>query len=523
MVEEGCIAAAGDATSMANRLTLLSNTAVLSKGGGDTHDNDNRTDSHNNGSNNNGHHHTPSKREEQELRDATSIIRQPVADPPPHMHAATSHEISPVPIQRTVTSPSSEEMAAAGHHDLPQFPEPTPVDTSASTAAPAAQPEDHKHHHHPFQREDQSSTPPQNVHSGHGYVHAPRARHSPTNGFSSYAMRPVDLSLRPLPYTAPYHPGSGGNSNNGTGRALHAPNQLGGGGLQHHHHQRQHYGGNGYSSYNYHHSGHYQMPHHQNHQHHQHGQASNRQPYGYSNSKDGAAPASHRPSYSGSYVDGQIHQPPAHNSERAGAPAPGSGSAPVAAGAGTAGTSNDAMSISTSSTGARSNAANYGYAHIQPSTSHDEQQHQQQPHQQPSDNNYSSSYESAVMKENARLREDAKMKDQLIVQLQQKLGRMEQQIAELRQLPTGKISHIPIADMLRIMEEYGSEVSNQTMPRRKNEIKKESVIRQFRRWNPEFFRYFTHINGEWVPKLGREGELRRRAEKRKVIKQQLKR
>lgn len=76
------------------------------------------------------------------------------------------------------------------------------------------------------------------------------------------------------------------------------------------------------------------------------------------------------------------------------------------------------------------------------------------------------------------------------------------------------------SDMIRIMQEYGSEVSSQTLPQRKYPIQKASIVRQFRRWNPEFFRYFLHVNGEWVPKLGREGELRRRAEKRREIKQQ---
>lgn len=74
------------------------------------------------------------------------------------------------------------------------------------------------------------------------------------------------------------------------------------------------------------------------------------------------------------------------------------------------------------------------------------------------------------------------------------------------------------SDMIRIMQDYGSEVSNQTLPKRKESIKKASIVRQFRRWNPEFFRYFIHVNGEWVPKLGREGELKRRAEKRLMLK-----
>lgn len=68
---------------------------------------------------------------------------------------------------------------------------------------------------------------------------------------------------------------------------------------------------------------------------------------------------------------------------------------------------------------------------------------------------------------------------------------------------------------MRIMQEYGSEISNQTLPKRKQPIQKASIVRQFRRWNPEFFRYFVHVNGEWVPRLGRQGELKRRAEKRR--------
>jgi hypothetical protein len=73
--------------------------------------------------------------------------------------------------------------------------------------------------------------------------------------------------------------------------------------------------------------------------------------------------------------------------------------------------------------------------------------------------------------------------------------------------------------MIRIMQEYGSEVSNQTLlPKRKDNIKKASIVRQFRRWNPEFFRYFVHVNGEWVPKLGQEGERKRRVENRRMMK-----
>lgn len=71
--------------------------------------------------------------------------------------------------------------------------------------------------------------------------------------------------------------------------------------------------------------------------------------------------------------------------------------------------------------------------------------------------------------------------------------------------------------MIRIMQEYGSEISNQTLPKRNQPIQKASIVRQFRRWNPEFFRYFVHVNGEWVPRLGKEGEIKRRQEKRRSM------
>mmetsp|Transcript_91904 Transcript_91904/g.137647 ORF Transcript_91904/g.137647 Transcript_91904/m.137647 type:complete len:364 (-) Transcript_91904:173-1264(-) len=128
------------------------------------------------------------------------------------------------------------------------------------------------------------------------------------------------------------------------------------------------------------------------------------------------------------------------------------------------------------------------------------------------------SYE-ALARENLEMRILLKEKESVACLLRKRICSLEKQISELRQLPTGKISHIPIDDMIRIMQDYGSEVSNQTLPKRKESIKKASIVRQFRRWNPEFFRYFTrNPSGEWVPKLGREGELRRRAEKRRMMK-----
>lgn len=131
-------------------------------------------------------------------------------------------------------------------------------------------------------------------------------------------------------------------------------------------------------------------------------------------------------------------------------------------------------------------------------------------HQQPS-------YEE--MTQRLRSMQDQLHEKNIVVSsLQHRVNYLEGQIHELRQLPTGKISHIPVDDMLQLMAIYGSETSNQTLPQqRKNTIKKASIVRQFRRWNPEFFRYFLHVNGEWVPKLGKEGEMQRRAEKRRML------
>jgi hypothetical protein len=70
-------------------------------------------------------------------------------------------------------------------------------------------------------------------------------------------------------------------------------------------------------------------------------------------------------------------------------------------------------------------------------------------------------------------------------------------------------------DMLSIMHEYGSEVSDTAMPPRKTFVQKASVVRQFRRWNPTFLEWFEHVNGKWVPKLGKAGEIRRRQEARR--------
>jgi hypothetical protein len=70
-------------------------------------------------------------------------------------------------------------------------------------------------------------------------------------------------------------------------------------------------------------------------------------------------------------------------------------------------------------------------------------------------------------------------------------------------------------DMIEMMQLYGSEVSDSVMPIRKNQnIQKASIVRQFRRWNPNFLEHFHHVHGKWVPKLGRDGELKRREQAR---------
>lgn len=54
-----------------------------------------------------------------------------------------------------------------------------------------------------------------------------------------------------------------------------------------------------------------------------------------------------------------------------------------------------------------------------------------------------SSYET-LARENFQMREQLREKDMVVSSLQQRVNHLEKQISELRQLPTGKISHIPI-------------------------------------------------------------------------------
>jgi hypothetical protein len=159
----------------------------------------------------------------------------------------------------------------------------------------------------------------------------------------------------------------------------------------------------------------------------------------------------------------------------------------------------------------------------------------------------------AIMaQENKALKQQVASKDKEIWKLRKEMTELKNQIQELRQLPTGKISQIPVEyviyfilvvfildyrffshtscflfcfffvflnnnrDMIEMMQVYGSEVSDSVMPIRKNQnIQKASIVRQFRRWNPNFLEHFHHVHGKWTPKLGHDGELHRRQEARR--------
>jgi hypothetical protein len=73
------------------------------------------------------------------------------------------------------------------------------------------------------------------------------------------------------------------------------------------------------------------------------------------------------------------------------------------------------------------------------------EQQKQQPagEQQQQGGGGSLSYEALLM-ENIRLKEQLQQKEDTIETLKSKADSLEKQIGELRQLPTGKISHIPI-------------------------------------------------------------------------------
>eukprot|EP00523_Entomoneis_sp_CCMP467_P004688 CAMPEP_0168743224 /NCGR_PEP_ID=MMETSP0724-20121128/13458_1 /TAXON_ID=265536 /ORGANISM="Amphiprora sp., Strain CCMP467" /LENGTH=561 /DNA_ID=CAMNT_0008790831 /DNA_START=14 /DNA_END=1699 /DNA_ORIENTATION=+ len=120
-----------------------------------------------------------------------------------------------------------------------------------------------------------------------------------------------------------------------------------------------------------------------------------------------------------------------------------------------------------------------------------------------------------LRQENIELKHELEKRDKEITVLRGEVRELDLKVKELRQFPAGKISQIPMADMLEIMSIYGSEVSETVMPPRKLNIQKASVIRQFRRWNPNFLKFFYFKDGKWEPKLGREGELTRRQQTRK--------
>ena len=66
------------------------------------------------------------------------------------------------------------------------------------------------------------------------------------------------------------------------------------------------------------------------------------------------------------------------------------------------------------------------------------------PTQAPGENEQRAASYEALLQENLRLKQEVAQKDEAIASLQAKANGLEKQIVELRQLPTGKISHIPI-------------------------------------------------------------------------------
>jgi hypothetical protein len=125
-----------------------------------------------------------------------------------------------------------------------------------------------------------------------------------------------------------------------------------------------------------------------------------------------------------------------------------------------------------------------------------------------------------LIRENVQLKIELGDAKKEIAKLKKEMSRANCNISELRSLSGGnKISEIPLADMIDIMQEYGSEVSGQSFQKRKEEPQPASIVRQFRRWNPDFLKYFCRKNGKWVPKLGKAGELQRRQMKREALKE----
>ena len=101
-----------------------------------------------------------------------------------------------------------------------------------------------------------------------------------------------------------------------------------------------------------------------------------------------------------------------------------------------------------------------------------------------------------LIRENVQLKIELGDAKKEIAKLKKEMNRANCNISELRSLSGGnKISEIPLADMIEIMQEYGSEVSGQSFQKRKEDPQPASIVRQFRRWNPDFLKYF--LPEEW--------------------------
>mmetsp|Transcript_12681 Transcript_12681/g.18639 ORF Transcript_12681/g.18639 Transcript_12681/m.18639 type:complete len:277 (-) Transcript_12681:338-1168(-) len=123
-----------------------------------------------------------------------------------------------------------------------------------------------------------------------------------------------------------------------------------------------------------------------------------------------------------------------------------------------------------------------------------------------------------LIRENVQLKVELGEAKKEIARLKKEMSRASCNIRELRSFSGGnKISEIPLVDMIEIMQEYGSEISGQSFQKRKENPQPASIVRQFRRWNPDFLKYFFRKNGKWHPKLGKEGELQRRKQKREAL------
>jgi len=123
-----------------------------------------------------------------------------------------------------------------------------------------------------------------------------------------------------------------------------------------------------------------------------------------------------------------------------------------------------------------------------------------------------------LIRENVQLKVELGEAKKEIARLKKEMSRASCNIRELRSFSGGnKISEIPLADMIEIMQEYGSEISGQSFQKRKENPQPASIVRQFRRWNPDFLKYFYRKNGKWQPKLGKDGELQRRKQKREAL------